>query len=59
MNSRHRSLENLQGQVKEVREIDFLKGTEQQQMFVEQVANTARKLFSYLDVSMEEAMLHR
>ncbi|KAK6643358.1 hypothetical protein RUM43_004863 [Polyplax serrata] len=59
INSRHKSLENLQSQVKDIREADFLKGTEQQQMFVEQVAGTARKLFSYLDVSMDDAMLHR
>lgn len=59
INSRHKSLENLQSQVREVRELESLKGTEQQQMFVEQVANTARRLFSYMDVSMEDAMLHR
>ena len=61
INSRHKSLENLQqqGQVKEVKECDLLKGTEQQQIFVEQVASTARKLFSYLDVNMDDAMLHR
>lgn len=59
INSRHKSLENLQSQVKEVRELDMLKGTEHQQIFVEQVANTARRLFSYMDVSLEDAMSHR
>jgi hypothetical protein len=34
-------------------------GTEQQQVFVELVAATARRLFSYMEVSPQEALTHR
>ncbi|XP_021938463.1 ankyrin repeat and fibronectin type-III domain-containing protein 1 isoform X2 [Zootermopsis nevadensis] len=34
-------------------------GTEQQQVFVELVAATARRLFSYMEVSLQEALTHR
>jgi hypothetical protein len=34
-------------------------GTEQQRVFVELVAATARRLFSYMEVSPQEALTHR
>ena len=34
-------------------------GTEQQRVFVEHVAATARRLFSYMEVGPQEALTHR
>ena len=33
--------------------------SEQQQVFVDQVASAARRLFSFMEVATEEAQLHR
>ena len=60
INTRHKSLENLQGKGRDGKEVEeLLRGTEQQVVFVEQVASSVRRLFSFMDIRLDEAMSHR